>query len=293
MNKPGDLKIGEWAGIWLRDYAAWFYEPKTTECYTYAFRRAFKNNRDLSTKSVNDLTHKEFQCFINSLESKYAKSTINHIRAAFSALYKAAIENEYCTVNPILGTHLPRDAAEKTICALTKRERSVLLEYLEVEQYRNVIEFFLYTGLRLSELINLGWDDYDCKRNIIFIRESKTAAGVRVIPLIPEALLIIEHQRMITEQEGYIFQKASGSKITKSTIRRTVERIRKHTGIAHFTIHVLRHTFATRLVEQKADYKAISKLLGHTSVAFTLQRYVTLDTEFLRDQVMLLSQVNK
>lgn len=59
------------------------------------------------------------------------------------------------------------------------------------------------------------------------------------------------------------------------------------------TIHVLRHTFATRLVEQKADYKALSKLLGHTSVAFTLQRYVTLDIEFLRDQVMLLSQGEK
>ena len=65
-------------------------------------------------------------------------------------------------------------------------------------------------------------------------------------------------------------------------------RIRKKTGIDFFTNHVCRHTFATRMIEQTADPKAVSILLGHTDVTFTLNRYTHPDQEYLHNQMQLI-----
>ena len=64
-------------------------------------------------------------------------------------------------------------------------------------------------------------------------------------------------------------------------------------GICHVTPHMLRHTFATRLIEKGADPKSVSMLLGHKNVVFTLQKYVSPDMEHLETEIMRLSQIKK
>ena len=71
-------------------------------------------------------------------------------------------------------------------------------------------------------------------------------------------------------------------------MKKLYERIRKQTGIDIVTNHVYRHSFATRLVEKGADHKAISKLLGHANVAFTIHQYADAEDDFVREQISVL-----
>ena len=77
-----------------------------------------------------------------------------------------------------------------------------------------------------------------------------------------------------------------------SGVRSLMERLEKKTGIK-VTPHMLRHTFATRMVDKKAEIKSLSMILGHKKPEFTLKRYVSPDHEQLYSQMMLLSHVGK
>lgn len=151
----------------------------------------------------------------------------------------------------------------------------------------HLIIFLDLTGLRRGELINLKWEDYDAEEGTIIIRKSKTDAGVRVIPLLPEAQEIIEQQ---PRWEEHIFLNTKGNPLTGTSMKRLYEHLRKLTGIQTLTNHVCRHNFATRMLEHDADIKSISKILGHTDVAFTLQRYTTTDLDHLRREIQKLKK---
>ena len=70
-------------------------------------------------------------------------------------------------------------------------------------------------------------------------------------------------------------------------------RLRRVTGAEFLTTHVYRHTFATRALEDGMNVKALSKNLGHTDVAFTMQRYCSPDVNFLREQMNMIDQVRE
>lgn len=69
--------------------------------------------------------------------------------------------------------------------------------------------------------------------------------------------------------------------------------LRKKTGIQFLTTHVYRHTFATRALEDGMNIKALSRVLGHKNVAFTMQRYCSPDVDFLREQMDMIDHVRK
>ena len=88
---------------------------------------------------------------------------------------------------------------------------------------------------------------------------------------------------------SYIFSGKQGKILCKSHFRHICDKVSAAAGLRHVTPHMLRHTFATRLIERGADPKSVSVLLGHTDVAFTLKRYVHPDMCHLQRQMMLLS----
>lgn len=78
------------------------------------------------------------------------------------------------------------------------------------------------------------------------------------------------------------------SQFFETVLNKTYLRLRTKTGIDFVTDHMYRHSFATRLVENSVDYKALSSLMGHTDVSFALRRYATTEYDFLRQQINLL-----
>lgn len=276
-------------------YATKHLAPKTVKCYISARERVRMHFPDFLSKPYDEVRTIDIQRLLDGLERTYAKSTLNHIRAALSSAYKWSILMGKSSCNPAHGVALPKYAAVKVVHAFTADEEARILEASIGDPLGHIVQFYLITGLRLSELTNLRWRDWDTKGNYIFIRDSKTAAGVRKVPLIPEATLILYRlkcRKNSVNFDDFIFLNTRGNQLTEYSLRRTVQRISKASGVPELTIHRFRHTFATRMVENGAEIKALSLIIGHKSSDFTRARYVHPDNEFIFSQMMLISKMS-
>ncbi len=278
--------VEEWLNEWLEVYVKPCKRENTYLCYKYVIKMMLKYQANEKGKMLADFSEMDIQKWINQLANDYSKSTVKKVRGILSQAYKVAMRNHLCEENPAMFIILP-EASEKIVRALTQGEQKVVEAAAKADKLGYIVLFLLLTGLRAGELINLKWEDYNREREEIYIRSSKTKAGVRTIPLLPEAKKIIDESPHYCE---YIFTSTANRRVTKIVLKRLYMRLRKKTGYTFLTNHVFRHSFATRAVESGVDYKALSVLLGHTNVAFTLHRYTNAETDFLRKQILLLIQ---
>jgi integrase len=276
--------VEEWLNEWLEVYVKPCKKKNTYLCYKYVTKMMFEVQPQAKNKLLSNFTEMEIQKWINSLSVKYSKSTIKKASGILDRAYKIAVRNHLCKENPATCIMLP-EASEKVVRALTQSEQKQVEATAKTDHLGHIVLFFLNTGLRAGELINLKWEDYDKDREEIYVRSSKTKAGIRTVPLLPEAKNIIEAQPHYCD---YIFTSTAKRRVTKIVLKRLYMRLRKRTGITFLTNHVYRHSFATRAVESGIDYKALSVILGHTNVAFTLHRYTNAENDFLREQIRLL-----
>lgn len=272
----------QWLNEWAESYVMNSLKKNTYVYYLQSINRIHKTQPTLLSKDICTVTEREIQMYLNSLINIYSKSTISGIRTVFTQAFKCAVANEVCDHNPIHRLTVPKMATTKKVNALEPAEQNVVEMVARQVTLGHLALFMLYTGIRASELKNLKWKDYDEQKNIIYIRDSKTDSGIRIIPLIPEAAQIIRRQRHYC---NYIFTSTKHTPVTKTVLRKLYERLRKKTGIENITNHIYRHSFATRLVENEAEIKAVSTLLGHKSVQFTMDRYVDANLNFLRTQI--------
>ena len=290
MNEQ--VKIGEWLDIWFEIYAKPVLEPSTISIYTDARRRFNRYYPELEQENLGDLKPFAFQSMLNGLADKYSKSTIQHIKTLYNKVYTEAQRNGLCESNPIETAVLPKQAGERIIYPLSQKEQAaveeVLVQMPVTDQF--IIRTFLLTGLRRGELQALKWEDWDRANNVLRIRKSKTKTGIRNVPLIPEVTIMLLHLKNCSKVKHSTYILGQGDEpVNKNHLRYICDRAAKLAGIRRISPHVLRHTFATRLIEAGADAKSVSEILGHTNVAFTLQRYVTTDEVHLAQQMLKLS----
>ncbi len=274
---------------WLEVYVEPCKKTNTYLCYKNIIIMIAKFRPALVTKPICDIREYELQRFLNDAAKKYSRSTVKKMQMVFRLAIRKAIHNKLCTDNPAESLTLP-EASVKKVRALTRSEETVIRLAAKEDSLGHITLFLLDTGIRACELINLMWDAYSPDRHEIRIYSSKTKRGIRTIPLIHEAEAIIQAQPHLGK---YIFTSTQGTPVTKTVLKRLYERLRKTTGIQILTNHVCRHTFATRMVERGADYKALSQILGHASVDFTLDTYADAETDFLHEQISLLEKPHK
>ena len=277
--------VGEWLDEWLDVYVKPPARTQNTyDCYRYVIIMMKKIQPELFQMHLEDVDEISVQRLLNQSAEHYAKSTLKKMKIVFNKSYQIAIRNHKCKSNPAHYIIVP-EGSEKEIRALTRKEEEAVICASKSDCLGQIAIFLLNTGLRARELMNLKWSDYDSINRVIYVRKSKTKAGIRRLPLLYEANKIIQSQPHYCD---YIFTSTRRTQVTKIVMRRLYERIRKKTGIDIVTNHVYRHSFATRLVEKGADYKAISRLLGHTNVAFTIHKYADAGDDFIREQISVL-----
>ncbi len=197
--------------------------------------------------------------------------------------------------NPIIDIEVPK--LEKTLPPkLTRQEASRLLEVVynypydyRYLRYRNhaIFSMFLFAGLRRKELLKLKFADVDIENLSIYVRQGKGNKD-RIIPMsftLAESLnkYLAERRRLNKTCPEFFASLNRNMGFTSIGIRRLVSKIRQVSKIS-FTIHKLRHTFATLMLEGGCDIYSLSKMMGHSDIK-TTTIYLAASAEHLRGQI--------
>lgn len=283
-----ERKFYKLLSLWYANNVEGQLKPNTCRCYRNAIKWVKQCCEDIF---VCEIEEEILQRGINNLaKQKYSKSTIHKVRLVMINAMVYAVRIKWIKILPMMKLYIPKTAPVMKVDALTKEEQKSVEEFCSLPdktKYGHVTLFILNTGLRASELYNLEWSDFhDGDYPYIEIKHSKTENGVRCVPLNTAAQRIIKDQPRIKE---YVFLSVNGSQLSQTQMKRHNETVRNCLGIEKFHNHICRHTFATRALEKGMNVNALSKIMGHSSVAFTMQRYTTIFNDYLFEQMSLLN----
>lgn len=271
--------------FWLEHDIKSKVKHNTYRCYELAIKHIKKYGKDAALSSIKEI---DAQNILNTLgKMDYAKSTIDKARIVLRQALEYAARNGLIRETPIRKLFIPQNAPAKKVDAISVEEQERVESLCKALPYGYVTIFLLHSGLRFSGLSQLKWDDYfDGKgKAYINIRKSKTKNGIRMVPLLQICNNIIDQQPRINP---FIFNAENGLPFTGKQLSAHNKIIREQTQVSAFNNHICRHTFATRALEAGMSMKALSKILGHADVAFTMRRYAHASTDYLFEQMKVM-----
>ena len=164
---------------------------------------------------------------------------------------------------------------------LTLEEEKRLLDRATNPSWlRSLLLFALHTGMRRGEILNLLWKDVDFFRKLVTVMRSKNGTK-RSIPMSQTLYNTLKSMSKIVDITSRVFP------ISVRSLRAAFEKTLSKSGIEDFHFHDLRHTFATRLVQNGVDLYKVKELLGHKTITMTM-RYAHHYPESLRSSVAVL-----
>lgn len=239
---------------------------------------AFAHLVSIHDVSMSDITYLHLQAIIDHmLSTGLSYSSCKKVRTLISQLFDYSIINCWCTTNYAKFLNLGHNKPVRPHKPFTTQAINRLWR-LE-SPLHDIPLILLYTGMRVSELISLKSRDVNRKQRTIKIISAKTKSGIRTIPIHDRIWSIIE-RRLNTM---YVIQECR----TYSSLSREFDKAMKAINAKH-TTHDCRHTFATRLDNEGANYNAKRLLLGHASGNVTDGVYTHKSLGQLRKAIRLL-----
>lgn len=228
-------------------------------------------------------------------ERQWSASTFATYRRSLVVFFRWCVRAGYLRTNPVEAIPVPRQPRALP-ARLTELEARRLLDYAEnlpypyrFLRYRNhaIIATFLHTGLRKNELLRLRVVDVDLDECALFVRHGKGGKD-RILPISPQLAGILgsyaaERARLRKTCPEFFTSLNRDLGFTRDGLKRLVADLRVATR-RHFTVHQLRHTFATLMIEGGSDIYAVSRMLGHSDIR-TTTIYLAATPKHLREQV--------
>ena len=255
-----------------------------------AYRRDLGQLQTLAKgQALKDLQYPQIRRFAMQLHGQgLAAKSIARTLSAWRAFYRWLARRGEIGRNPVDGIrppkaprHLPKALSVEQTDALLEAEPDNLLEWRD----KAILELFYSSGLRLAELASL-----DCRSGLDLKEGEVTVIGkrskTRTVPLGSKAIEAIEawlHQRpqLAAVDEPALFVNRFGRRLSERSIaRRLADWARKHGSDVHVHPHMLRHSFASHVLQSSGDLRAVQEMLGHASIS-TTQIYTHLDFQHL------------
>lgn len=249
------------------------YSPRTLKMYLLYVESLLKAIQ----KAPQEITRDDLVGFLASKkEAGVSNATLALIHAAmkffFKKCYKSTVVDEIQI--PKKSKHLPT--------VLTKQEMKDLLKATKKGRNRLLLQFVYSSGVRVGESVEMLLENVNFKERIAKVKSGKGDKD-RIIILSKNwcklAKKYVEKRKI---KSPYLFSKKNGKPISSDTVQRMVRRAAKKAGISKsVTPHVLRHSFATHLLEAGENIRKIQELLGHANLN-TTQIYTHVSTEELK-----------
>lgn len=244
------------------------------------YKAAYKHIEAISNAKFTDLRTSHFQKIIDNLDR--SKSTKSKVKILLGLLYKYAMQNDICNKNYAEFILLNREQRqEKEI--FTDIEIQKLWDNISIP-YADTILIMIYSGMRISEMLQLTKFNIDLEKNIITGGIKTDAGKNRVIPIHPKILPFIK--KYYNNATDILFVREDGVPLTTNYYRKNIYYpILESIKIAKHTPHCCRHTFATLMSKNHADTLAIQQIIGHSDYAFTADVYTHSDIDFLTEAI--------
>ena len=254
--------------------------------------KQYETYLNLNKKNYNKVTDEEIKDYVEYLEEIGKKpSTISRSLASIRSFYQYEVKNRKVKKDPTDGIQSPK--IEKRVpSVLTSKEVELLLEQpknVDLKGIRDkaMLEFAYATGMRVTEIISLDIDDVNLEEGYVIC---KTGSKKRTIPLGTLSLKAlkdyVENARDILikdESVKALFVNINGKRLTRQGFWKIIKYYKEQAHITKdITPHVLRHSFATHLLQNGADLKSIQTMLGHSDISST-QIYMQFQDEGLKN----------
>ena len=254
--------------------------------------KQFENYLGTIEGKYNELTNDGIKDYIKYMQEQGKKtSTISRGLAAIRSFYQYETKNKQVEKDPTEGIQSPK--IEKRVpSVLTSSEVALLLEQpknvdLKGTRDKAMLEFAYATGMRVTEIISLNVEDINLETGYATCRNGKKERTVPIgemsLKALKDYILNARHTMIKDDNEQALFVNVNGQRLTRQGFWKIIKYYKEQAHIdKDITPHVLRHSFATHLLQNGADLKSIQTMLGHSDISST-QVYMQFQDPALRN----------
>ncbi len=252
------------------------YSESTIKTYTEALRVFLKFHENKSAEEITNLDVIQFNneyILKNKLSESYQNQTINALK-----LFLQIIHNQKIIIELI-----ERPRREKRLPnVLSKEEVKLILNSLVNIKHQTMLSLIYSCGLRSGELLSLKPNQIDSKRNLLLIHQSKGKKD-RIVPLSNKTIEMLRRYYLMYRPTTYLFEgQNKGEKYDERSLQKVIKKAILLAKINKpVTLHWLRHSYATHLLEAGTDLRYIQEILGHSS-SRTTEIYTHVSTKNLQ-----------
>jgi len=323
LQKQANLTFGDWIVTWMDNYKKVEVELELSTWENN--NRSIKNLiiPNLGTIPIKNLKTDDIQKFYNKLiNDKKAPATVRRNHQIIHSCLEKARTTHLLSWNPCEGVTLPK-LDDKEAKALTVDEMNKFLETLSAPKigpkWRSAFLLAIGTGLRQGEMLALKWENIDFRNYSISIKEAisrtkaeglifkspKTKKSKRTLPIPKEAAIALRLWRIVQrkaklatgaeyQEQGLVFTTSNGTIIYPRNFTRRFYAVRTKAGLSSdINLHALRHTYATRLLENGENLKTVQELMGHADISTTGNTYAHVMPEIKKQAVNNLDGILK
>lgn len=270
------------------------YSKDTIRRYRFVIRYFRQFARIENIAEVTDTNVREL--FYNGrLERKWSANTFIVYHKTLRVFFRWCVKEGYMASNPLTDIEMPK-LGKRLPGGLTKQNAARLLEVVYNYPYGNsflrsrnhaIFATFMYAGLRKQELLNLKFTDIDLDNLTLFVRRGKGDKD-RIVPIsysLAQSLkrYLVERKKMNTLCPEFFASTQKGFGLTDNGLKWLVRKVQSAAKIK-FSVHKLRHTFATLMLEGGCDIFSLSRMMGHSNIQ-TTTIYLAASMDHLRNQI--------
>lgn len=270
-------------------------DKKLSENTFQSYKRDILQFKEYIDKISIEYTKVEKDCindYLNELKElgKKPSTTLRHL-ASIRLFYQYLVRNKIIELDPTFDIQSPKIEKRKPNI-LSSQEVNLLLEQPQGEDLKSIrdkamLEIAYATGMRVTEIISLNLQDIDLTNSCVIC---KNANKQRIIPLGKLALKALKEYTnkarpilIKNENEEALFVNINGKRLTRQGFWKIIKYYQEQAHITkEITPHVLRHSFATHLLQNGADLKSIQTMLGHSDISST-QVYMQFQDDGLKN----------
>ncbi len=264
----------------IEKFKQWMHSKRYSKSTITTYSEALKSFLVFyKNKPIADITNEDVIVYNNEhiLKKKLSASYQNQIVNAIKLFFQTIRETK------MLVDKIHRPKRDKLLPnVLSKEEVKLILNAHSNIKHKTMLSLIYSCGLRRSELIHLKPNDIDSNRNIVIIRQSKGKKD-RIAPLSSRILELLREYYIGYKPKIWLFEgQNAGEKYSEQSLQSVLKQALQKTGITKpVTLHWLRHSYATHLLESGTDLRYIQELLGHNS-SKTTEIYTHVSTKSLQ-----------